>query len=297
MSMIIKEAQVCDILDVDAEGLRIKVRLGSDGNVNKNQLPYAFPLLPKTIQSVPKIGECALILLMDSGNDKSDRFYIGPVISQPQRMSYDPYNNGKGSATSLLQGNVLGPLPKLSQTENTEGSFPEINDIAIVGRQSEDIILKEGEVQIRSGIRSVDNTNEKTAKLSPIIYNDKNPSYIQLKKNNRMNLTPSDSESSVANIVADKVNLISNLTNDQEVSDKLHSKGKLISDEDMKPIIDRLHSVAYGDVLVDFLEVIRKAINEHVHPYPGQPPLPSSSIVSLNEINFTEIESDDIHIS
>ena len=53
---VIKMGQVESIYD-DADGLRIKVRLAQDGDKPISELPYAFPLLPKTLQSVPKEGE------------------------------------------------------------------------------------------------------------------------------------------------------------------------------------------------------------------------------------------------
>ena len=48
--VIIKLGQVESVEDA-ADGLRVKIRLGTDGNEPLENLPYAFPLLPKTFQS------------------------------------------------------------------------------------------------------------------------------------------------------------------------------------------------------------------------------------------------------
>ena len=77
--VVLKMGQVESVLD-SADGLRIKVRLAQDGMVGLNELPYAFPLLPKTIQTVPKVGECVLVITSILGNNESNRYYIGPTM-------------------------------------------------------------------------------------------------------------------------------------------------------------------------------------------------------------------------
>ena len=54
--LIIHKGQV-ELVEEAAEGLRIKARIDSDLWRPLEELPYAFPLLPKTVQSVPKVGE------------------------------------------------------------------------------------------------------------------------------------------------------------------------------------------------------------------------------------------------
>ena len=145
--VLIKMAQVESIHD-DADGLRIKARLSQDGNISTKELPYSFPLLPKTIQSVPKVGECVLVFFSEIGNNNSNRYYIGPIISQPQFNSYDPYMYGRGTAISLLKGASVSPLEKISNYDLTRGSYPNVNDVALVGRNTEDVILKDGEIDL-----------------------------------------------------------------------------------------------------------------------------------------------------
>ena len=111
--VVFKMAQVESVED-SADGLRIKARLQQDSITSVKDLPYAFPLLPKTIQSVPKVGECVLITTSQLGNNQSNRYYIGPIISQPQFNYKDEYEYGRGSAISLLQGSDTSPLEKIS---------------------------------------------------------------------------------------------------------------------------------------------------------------------------------------
>jgi hypothetical protein len=71
---VIKMAHVESVED-DADGLRIKARLSQDGRQDINDLPYAYPLLPKTFRTVPKVGEGVLIFLSELGNNNSNRYY------------------------------------------------------------------------------------------------------------------------------------------------------------------------------------------------------------------------------
>ena len=75
---IIKKGQVESVKD-DTDGLRIKARIAQDGEAPLEEIPYAFPLLPKTFQSVPKVGEGVFIITTMSGNKNSQRYYIGPI--------------------------------------------------------------------------------------------------------------------------------------------------------------------------------------------------------------------------
>ena len=111
---VIKMAQVESVED-DADGLRIKARLSQDGMKTTSELPYSYPLLPKTFRIVPKVGEGVLIFLSELGNNDSNRYYIGPIISQDQKLNFDQYDYGRGTALSLLQGGEIEPLTKLSK--------------------------------------------------------------------------------------------------------------------------------------------------------------------------------------
>lgn len=290
--VLIKIGHVESITD-DADGLRIKVRLVQDGSTPVNELPYAFPMLPKTFQTVPKVGEAVLVFTSKLNNSVSNRYYLGPIISQPQYQNYDSYAYGRGTALSLLQGGMFEPLEKPSNYASTDGAFPKLNDVALVGRKSEDVILKEGEVDIRCGIRQRSDEN-KDGLLGEVVFNKLNPSYIQLKYKRGIGRSNKQECDSLINLVADKINIISH----KDINAfNLTDQGELIKTSDMDDIMSKLHQLPYGDILVEVLEKIRRTIENHVHPYPGLPPCKDEFIMSLSSEDFQKILSDHVRIS
>lgn len=288
---IINIGQVESVYD-DADGMRIKARLGRDGSKRTEDLPYAFPLLPKTFRSVPKIGEAVMIITAKMDNDESERYYIGPIISQPQYQYYDQHVYGNGTATSLLNGSRAKPLERISNYDSTVGSFPNINDVSVVGRKSEDIILKDNEIDIRCGIRSASYGDD--GLLGEVVFNKQSPAYLQLKYCNGIGFSHNQEADSVANIVADKINIIShkdvnafNLTDNKE----------LIKTSDMDSIMSKLHQLPYGDVLVDALQKIVAAIINHVHPYPGLPACKDEYVNNVTSFDLNDILSNHVRIS
>ncbi len=291
--VLIKMAQVESVED-DADGLRIKARLLQDGMRATKDLPYSYPLLPKTFRTVPKVGEGVLIFFSEYGNIDSNRYYIGPIISQDQKLDFDPYDYGRGTAISLLQGGELEPLTKLSKYEETNGSFPKTNDVSVVGRKSEDIILKDGEIDLRCGIRSeVVNETDKNL-VGNVMFNNINPSYIQLKYKRAIGYSKNQEADSIINLVADKINIISHKDVNQF---NLTDKNELIKTSEMDEIMSKLHQLAYGDELVKALNIIRNAITNHVHPYPGMPPCSDTYIMDLLSYDFNDILSNNVRIS
>ena len=290
---IIKMAQVESVVD-EADGLRIKARLEQDGKTPTVDLPYSYPLLPKTFRIVPKVGECVLIFLAQIGNNESNRYYIGPVISQDQKLNYDSYDYGRGRAISLLNGGTLEPFTKLSKYEETNGSFPKINDVSIVGRKSEDVILKENEIDIRCGVRQEAVNYDDENLVGSVIFNKINPAYIQLKYKRAIGNSPKQEADSIINLVADKVNIISHKDVNQF---NLTDKEEMIKSNEMDSIMNKLHQLPYGDELVKALNYIRDAITKHVHPYPGMPPCSDTYIMDLLGYDFNQILSDNVRIS
>ena len=53
-------------------GLRVRAKLDIDKEKKKKNeiIPWAFPLLPKSVQVVPKIGEAVLIIADEAGVDE-----------------------------------------------------------------------------------------------------------------------------------------------------------------------------------------------------------------------------------
>jgi len=87
--------------------------------------------------------------------------------------------------------------------------------------------------------------------------------------------------SSVINVVANKINLISH---DGEHTFELTNPESLISDEEQEKINNEAHPIVYGDKLVEFLELVKDYVNLHVHPYHGRESDPST--VKTGVLNF-----------
>lgn len=289
---VVKMGKVVSIYD-DADGSRIKVRLAQDGKKTVEELPYAFPLLPKMFQVIPKIGEGVFVITSKSGNIESNRYYIGPIISQPQQNNFDPYDDGRGTSLSLLQGGSLSPLEKISNYQETNGAFPKKNDVAIVGRKSEDVILKDGEIDLRCGIRNKSESNNENL-VGEVVFNRINPAYIQMKFQRGIGNSSGQEADSVINLVADKVNIISHK---DENSFNLTDSDKLIKSEELDDIMKKLHQVPYGDLLVEALEKIRNVLANHVHAYPGLPPCHDHTLMEMLTDNYKEILSKNVRIS
>jgi hypothetical protein len=290
-TFILKFGEVVNI-DDETGGGRIKVKIAQD----KTDGEYAFPLLPKPIQVKPKVGEGVIVLSSELNNPDSNRFYIGPIISQPQYFEKDEYNYGRGTATTLLgKGSNQKILATIDKYDETKGAFPNNDDVAVIGRKSEDVILKDGEIDIRCGIRQKPNNSSEKDLKGNVVFNKVNPAYVQLKHNKTPITKGANTEAnSIVNVVADKINFIGhkniegyNLTDNEE----------LITKDDMQQIIQTLHQLPHGDKLVKLLELMIKVTLEHAHSFPGHSLIETNDVVDLKKFDLNSILSKDVRIS
>lgn len=292
--IVVRIGQVISV-DDEYHGSRIKVRIDQDSKEDETDIAYAFPLLPKTLHTIPKVGEAVLIFLSKLSNKDSIRYYIGPLISQPQYFYNEQYFGGKGTSNSLLKGSLTKPLTSIDKDSATHGSFPKESDIALVGRKSEDIILKDGEIDIRCGIRGQgEKLGDDDFLKGDVIFNTHSPSYLQLKYKRGLCKGNKQVADSVINLVADKINLIShkdvnhfNLTDNEE----------LIKSDELDDIMQKLHQVPYGDLLIKFLDKMRIALINHTHAYLGLPTVFDVNVFDVANTNLEEILSENVRIS
>jgi hypothetical protein len=163
------------------DALRVRAELMQDDSNNYHKIPWAFPLLPKVFQTVPKVGEAVFVFVEDDG-DKNipQRYYLGPIISQPQYNTFCRKEN----ATTLLQTHERNPIGKISNYDATRGAFPKAEDVAVVGRGQEDVILKydsktnASELDLRAGIRGDALNSKDKDMIGNIIFNGADPAYI-----------------------------------------------------------------------------------------------------------------------
>lgn len=167
---IIKVAEVTDITDITKSG-RIRVRIvGIDDKESDQSLIECTPLLPKYLLTLPKVGECVLIfqyeyqLTSPTASFKSKRFWIGPLISQPNKLDGEIYSD----ALSILPDGYN----KLKDPNIEEGVYGNNEDVILQGRYNTDIIQKDRQIWLRSG-KFVDG--------NPTKFNSRDIGYIQLK--------------------------------------------------------------------------------------------------------------------
>lgn len=254
------------------EGGRIKVYIrGTDPQKYIiDELPYAFPLLPKTLHIKPQIGEMVFVFTQ-SGDYNDDRFWVGPIISQHDKMKYDSI-----TALSFLNAGLTKVNKPLSTNPENEGVNMDNSDIGLYGRGNADVIVKPNEIRLRAG-KSYDLKS----------FNKDNISFVQIKNQK-------DKNSSV-NIVADEINLISHKSKDKY--DVLNPTD-LITDEEYKRIIETAHALPYGDTLVEFLNLFIKAFSTHVHAYNGLPPdLKQKELIELSNFDLNTMLSKNIKIN
>ena len=171
---LIRVGEVVDVDDPKRTG-RIKVRLeGIDkDDVTVTSLPYCVPLLPRFLNVMPQIGEIVFVFQYEHKKGlkytefSSQRFWIGPAISQINKLENDP----KKQARSIMTGGQF-KIPEMV-VKNTTGAYPNPQDIALQGRDNTDLIFKEGEIWLRAGkFKDTIDKNE---------FNDRDLGYIQVK--------------------------------------------------------------------------------------------------------------------
>ena len=258
----------------DFDGGRVRVHIkgvDSDNYSNASEIPLAFPLLPKIINVKPREGELVLVFTQD-GDYNGDRYWLGPIISQPQKIAYDGV-----TADSLLQVGVFAPDKAPSSDPDNNGVQFGDDDIGLNGRGSTDVVVKPNEIRIHAG-KTFDN----------IKLNKDNPSYIQ----NKFDVP---SKTGNINIVSDKINFLSHKS---KTKFNLTNPDDLITEEEFNKIIEKAHVLPYGDVLVDFIVLMKKAFTTHIHQYAGLPPdKTQKEVKDFLDFDLKTMLSEDVRIN
>ena len=281
----------CQVISVDdpTGADRIKVALmpednhkvGADGKINIDDVDYCIPVLPGVFHVKPKVGEGCLVLTAIGNDGNSQRYYIGPVISQPHHMEFDPYFMG---ADSQFRGAWKKPDPNPKEKTNTKGVYPEDDDIAIEGRKLIGIQLTENDVRIKAGVKQVNKEDNRD-----ITFNSKNPAYIKLKyKDNE----DSQGNNSVAAMVADQVLLLGH--DSRFVSTGLTDNEDLITDKTLDEIYTKAQRLPYGDELISLLKLMVNAFLNHKHPYVGLPPVNSDAVINLRKESARLLQQEEL---
>lgn len=287
----------CQVLSVDdpTGGDRIKVALFPEDNDKINQygqididnIDFCLPLLPSMLHVHPKVGEGCLVLTAIANDGNSQRYYIGPVISQPHRMEYDPFFMG---GDSQYRGAWKKPDANPKEGINKEGIFPDNDDISIEGRAKCGIQIKDDDIRIKAGVKLPNEANPRD-----ISFNSKNPAYIKMKYGDK----EIEGNQSSTTVVSDKINLLG--YDSRFITNGLTDTKELITDEKLSEIYQKAQRLPYGDELVEFLKVFTDAFLSHTHNYIGLPPNPASTKQLISEsdrlLNREELLSNTVRIN
>jgi hypothetical protein len=212
------------------------------------------------------------VFLADEGKEDGIRYYLGPIISQPQFMYKDSFELG---ATTLIGVNGKRPSPSMSNNSECDGVLPKDDEVALLGRKNSDIILGDNDLRIRCGVKKVNDNNTQI-----ITFNKQNPSFIKLKTHDTV-INSIDNSMSSATIVADEINLLSN--HGTPYFD-VYNTDEQITDEVMKEIVDKAHLLPYGDTLIEFLLLFLQMFKSHTHKYNNLPPCPDTASENLQRV-------------
>lgn len=301
----LKYGQVESIIDDEGMG-RIRVRVkgsqnvGGDDGIPTEQLPYAFPLLPKHLSAIPKVGELVWVFVSNKTKQHIDRLYIGPIVSQLNKLNDDsgyasplrPFSNAQlepsRPVTSVKTNSTV--LPEL------KGVFPEPEDISIQGRFNTDVTQKYNEVVIRAGKFEQSDANE-----FKIAFNTKTQGFIQIRNDVPITDSAIDAglfktndfyKGSITNIVANKINLLTH--KDGSPRFNLTNQDDLISNEEMLKILNEAHQIPFGDVLLEYLRLLKQAIFSHVHNGNGNPATDLTASGNVQAIAALRAKAEDL---
>lgn len=263
-------------IDDSTDGGRIKVKiLGLDNKIiDTNELPDCYPMLPKFFHAYPKVGEMVRVFIEDKEYPQRGRFWLGSIISQPHKIEFDSIY----TALSTTNMGVTVPEPAPSTFPDAKGVFPTKDEIGIVGRVNTDVILRDNQLQLRAGKHE----NDDILKL-----NVQNPASISLTFEQKEN---EDEYYSNTIVLSDKIALISH-------SGDPKFKAARYTAEDRTRIFEEGHPLARADVLIEALNIMRRAIIAHIHGYSGLPADKTSIINDLENINFEGIVQNNIVIN
>ena len=291
-----------------------KQKTDLSGGVDPNagtEIVCAIPLLPKHLQIMPKVGEKVKLMFFDMGSPQLNRVWVGPLVSQKDKLSYQE----NVTAGNILNTSILNKLLKNVSGNNKNlrtgdkkigkfrGGFPDKEDIALMGRNNADIILptrstkndklnRGGEVLIRAGKFDFNNVG----KLS---LNTTNPGYLRIKvieSQNSFNAIDTRPKT-MSMLFSDYISLVSYNNNVVGKPYRTEVNPIIGNDADMLQTHNSLSPLIRGDVLVEFLELLRDYVKNHNHPYHKLPSTNANSKDKIEQFDLERLLSQGIRIN
>ena len=274
-SVTIKTIQIGRVVSVDDNDAlgRIKVRIpgptsiGGDADLPIEKIPWSYPMVTKFFSVTPKIDEAVFVLVFSQDKLHSDRLYFGPIISQYPNLDFDSINDRALTPFSFAQ---IPPKINYERVGQLNGIFPKKEDVSIQGRYNTDILLRKNEILIRAGKFITSKPNENNP--YPFEFNSSSQGFIQIR--NDIPLEPPKEQGnqlkgSVANIMANKINLLGYVDSNPRFNINQENQ---ISDDEILNIIKNAHPLPFGDILVEYLRLLKTAFINHVHNNNGLKP-------------------------
>lgn len=145
--------------------------------------PLIFlPLLPYFVNQTPQIGERVMIIYYSNDRKSiNDRFYVIAPYSSPTKINNEDYDSSRTHLSSGSQ-NDRTKYPTMKNLDGSyrkieyKGIFAEPTDVAIKGRGTTDLVLKNNDVLLRAGKHKYDSDNIDI----PIL--EANRAFLQLSK-------------------------------------------------------------------------------------------------------------------
>ena len=298
--MIYRLGTVHNNVDEHGGGL-IQVQLMEDRNKSADELPWCMSILPKHLHIHPKKGELVMVFAnnVDELYGNHLRWFIGPIITQLDKLNYQDSRSARSFSPEAIF--AAGKNPTFYA--GSKGVYPESgdreeefgNNIGILGRHNEDIILKDTEVWIRSGVHKKGEDGDGLVFDRPAYIKQKGYDVPQSYTNTNdffMNRsTKNMTYRTSTTIVADEINLISSSkdVSNQNKPIELFDTEDLINDETMKTILESCHRLPYGDILITFLSAFKQAFSTHVH-IQGNAQLVPDPVLSQFPQEFTNVD-------
>jgi hypothetical protein len=255
-------------------------------DINPSSLPWAMPM-NSMFSSQPKVGEAVIVFNIDNKKTGIDRIYIGPIISQPQNLNYEAYDfsplNGLTASNKEPDKSVFD-IPELR-----EGVFPKGDEVSIQGRFNTDITQKNNEIIIRAGKFESSNSNKFN-----ITFNNRTQAFIQIKNDVSFPSIEDPNEKefgTITNIVASKINLLTHKNGAPIIN---LNPTDLINDEQMKKVFAEAHQLPFGDILLEYLRLLKDAIFYHVHNGNGNPATDLTGEGNSQSIAVLKSKADDL---
>ena len=266
MSGKVPGPRFCRVISVSDDKGMDKIQV----EISPNDIISAFPLLPKVFHVKPKVGEGVFIFFTDASDERSQAYYLGPVISQEHKLGFDAYQ-----FNPAMRGSFIAPDVNPLTLDKDYVAFipPKDDEIAVRSRKSSEVRLTDDDVRMMAGVRRMSKaptTLESATSKNQygIVFNQKNPVFAKFK----YHYSPLvGNTQSTATIVAEKINLLSTNSTENNVDFNI-DPNDLIKDEDLNKIIESAYRLPYGEKLVELLKLIINALITHTHPYIMMPP-------------------------